>query len=94
MTEPWQLQAGGIDGVLLPRLLNTATVDACHYVLGWLLTFVFHVPLQGIRLGAFFARLALYVVFLFPAMICGLIYWAFAGKDILSVKYKALHFDM
>ena len=81
MTEPWQLEGGGIDGVLLPV--------ACHYVLGWLLTFVFHVPLQGIRLGAFFARLALYVVFLWPAMICGLIYWAFAGKDILSVKYKA-----
>lgn len=63
-------------------------VYACQYVLRWLLTFMFRVPLQGIRLSTFFARLALYIIFLLPAMICGLAYWAFAGKDILSMKYK------
>ena len=63
-------------------------VYACQYVLRWLLTFMFRVPLQGIRLSTFFARLALYIILLLPAMICGLAYWAFAGKDILSMKYK------
>lgn len=82
--------------LILPFLSSPAVLHLCrstlHYVLRtlgtWLVTFVFHVPLQGVRLSTFFARLALYIIFLWPAMLCGLIYWAFAGKDIFSVSYK------
>lgn len=77
-----------LQSLLSPRLHAQYAIALCQCVLEWLLTFIFRVPLQGIRLSTFFARLALYVVFLFPAMVCGLLYWAFAGKDIISVKYK------
>jgi len=40
------------------------------------------------RLTGFFARLVLYVIFLFPGMMFGLMYWAFAGENIISVSYK------
>ena len=60
-----------------------------EYLLQWLWTYVWHLPLQTIRLTGFFTRLVLYVVFLFPGMIFGLVYWAFAGEDIISVNYKA-----
>lgn len=86
LTEGCELQKDG--SLILPSLLTSSALHACQYVLRWFLTFIFHVPLQGIRLSTFFARLALYIVFLWPAMICGLAYWAFAGRDILSVKYK------
>ncbi|CAE6924315.1 RIOK1 [Symbiodinium natans] len=59
-----------------------------EYLLQWLWTYVWHLPLQTIRLTGFFTRLVLYVVFLFPGMIFGLVYWAFAGEDIISVNYK------
>ena len=95
--KPWrklggcnQLEADG--GLILPLLTSPAVLHLCRstlrHVFQWLVTFVFHVPLQGIRLSTFFARLALYIAFLWPAMVCGLIYWAFAGKNILSVRYK------
>ena len=86
LTEGCELQKDG--SLILPSLLTSSALHACQYVLRWFLTFIFHVPLQGIRLSTFFARLALYIVFLWPAMMCGFAYWAFAGRDILSVKYK------
>jgi len=52
----------------------------------WLWTCSWHLPLQGVRLGAFFVRLILYVLFLLPGMLFGLAYWAFG--DIVTICYK------
>ncbi|CAE7825230.1 Riok1 [Symbiodinium sp. CCMP2592] len=70
---------------LVPLL---AVVRWGAYLLQWFWTYAWHLPLQTMRLTGFFARLVLYVIFLFPGMMFGLMYWAFAGENIISVSYK------
>mmetsp|Transcript_19994 Transcript_19994/g.46951 ORF Transcript_19994/g.46951 Transcript_19994/m.46951 type:complete len:411 (+) Transcript_19994:81-1313(+) len=70
---------------LVPLL---AVVRWGAYLLQWFWTYAWHLPLQTVRLTGFFARLVLYVIFLFPGMMFGLVYWAFAGENIISVSYK------
>ena len=74
----------------VPSLVSLpANVWLGEYLQLWLWTCAWHLPLQTIRLTAFFARLFLYVVFLLPGLIFGLVYWAFAGENIISINYKA-----
>jgi len=44
--------------------------------------------LQTTRLGIFVFRFFLYFLYLLPAFLCGLAYWAFAGQDIISISYQ------
>mmetsp|Transcript_40411 Transcript_40411/g.72598 ORF Transcript_40411/g.72598 Transcript_40411/m.72598 type:complete len:413 (+) Transcript_40411:33-1271(+) len=70
-------------------VLIACAVAALQSSLFHLVLLAWRLPLQMIRLGILFFRFSLYILYLLPAMLCGVAYWAFAGQNIISVSYKA-----